>query len=274
MYITGITAPVGTKEIVIPAYVDGKRVVGLDFPSFYDYSQINNSVTSVYLPETLLCLSADAFQNTNIQHLYIAGESIYINGDSDVDRMRIHCSQTCKNISSGKLFSSSARWVEWNGTMPEPTEFIALPNYYWNNPDDEFIYHYRQAVQSDVLGLNYQVTENDIVITKIGDYFNDYPLFLPDYIDGKRVIALGSWVFKEPDGAIAVEKIYLPETLLAIHRDALTGTDITTLLIEGETLAIEDKSALEDVKIMCSATCVDQYGDKYSDFSCWYEWNG
>ena len=88
MFIIDVIAPADLEEIVIPAYVDGKRVVGLDWPAFSDFRRTNPDVRTVYLPETLVWLSPNAFNYTGIRELYIAGESVYINGDSGVDYMR------------------------------------------------------------------------------------------------------------------------------------------------------------------------------------------
>lgn len=117
------------------------------------------------------------------------------------------------------------------------------------------------------MGLPYQVTGNDIVITKIEDLDDNGFLIIPSYIDGKRVIALASMTFHEA----SPEAIYLPKTLLALHRTVLLSFR-PYLFVSGEVLAVED-STEPWRKIITTKTCVDQHGEKFSNLSSWQEWS-
>ena len=116
------------------------------------------------------------------------------------------------------------------------------------------------------MGLDYQVTGNDIVITKIEDIDNGF-LIIPSYIDGKRVIALSYTTFHEA----APETIYLPKNLLALHSGVFVDFQ-PYLCVSGEVLAVGDNTAPWR-KIITTKTCVDQHGEKFSNLSSWQEWS-
>lgn len=120
------------------------------------------------------------------------------------------------------------------------------------------------------MGLDYQVTANDIVVTKIELWEGGY-LQIPSYIEGKRVIALDSVTF--PEGG--PEHLELPETLLAIHRGVFIEPVYgpPRVYVNGEVLAVGDETETWR-EIYTSKTCVNQYGEKFSNYSRWVEWNG
>ena len=117
------------------------------------------------------------------------------------------------------------------------------------------------------MGLDYQVTGNDIVITKIEDLDGSGFVIIPSYIDGKKVIALSTSTFLE----VAPEAIYLPKTLLALHSSVLLSFR-PYLYVSGEVLAVADSTETWR-KIITTKTCVNQYGEKFSNFSRWQEWS-
>lgn len=155
-------------------------------------------------------------------------------------------------------------------TPTEPVDVDSLPSKWWEDPDTYHDYRYRQAVQADVLGLDYQVTANDIVVTTIELWEGGY-LQIPPYIEGKRVIALDSVTF--PEGG--PEHLELPETLLAIHRGVFIEPVYgpPRVYVNGEVLAVGDETETWR-EIYTSKTCVNQYGEKFSNYSRWVEWNG
>ena len=118
------------------------------------------------------------------------------------------------------------------------------------------------------MGLPYQVTGNDIVITKIEDLDDSGWLQIPSYINGKRVIALESGTF--PEGI--AEVIYLPKTLLALHDDVFETDMPQYLYVAGEVLAIGE-NAEPNVEIFTTKNCVNQYGEKFANLSYWQEWS-
>lgn len=152
----------------------------------------------------------------------------------------------------------------------EPVDVDALPSKWWEDPDTNHDYRYRQAVQADVLGLSYQVTANDIVITRIELEDSGY-LQIPSYIEGKRVIALSSAIFIEGDP----RELELPETLLALHSGVFSDVPMLSpwVYVKGEVLAVGDETEPWR-EIYTSKTCVNQYGEKFSNYSRWVEWNG
>ena len=120
------------------------------------------------------------------------------------------------------------------------------------------------------MGLDYQVTTNDIVITRIELAEGGY-LEIPAYIEGKRVIALGYWTFAEGDPT----ELELPPTLLALHSGAFCDPPMLSpwVYVTGEVLAVEDET--EPWRgVYSSKTCVNQRGEKFSSYSRWKEWNG
>ncbi len=152
----------------------------------------------------------------------------------------------------------------------EPVDVDSLPSKWWEDPDTNHDYRYRQAVQADVLGLSYQVTANDIVITRIELEDSGY-LQIPAYIHGKRVVALGYWTFAEGDP----RELELPETLLALHSGVFSDVPMLSprVYVKGEVLAVGDETEPWR-EIYTSKTCVNQYGEKFSNYSRWVEWNG
>lgn len=152
----------------------------------------------------------------------------------------------------------------------EPVDVDSLPSKWWEDPDTNHDYRYRQAVQADVLGLDYQVTANDIVVTKIELWEGGY-LQIPSYIEGKRVIALSSAIFAEG----APEQLEIPETLFALHSDVFIERPMVSprVYVKGEVLAVGDETEPWR-EIYTSKTCVNQYGEKFSNYSRWQEWNG
>ena len=118
------------------------------------------------------------------------------------------------------------------------------------------------------MGLPYQVTGNDIVITKIEDLDGSGFIQIPSYIDGKRVIALAYTTFLEA----SPESIYLPKTLLALHSGVFVDFR-PYLYVSGEVLAVGDNRVTWR-EIYTTKTCVDQHGEKFSNFSGWQEWSG
>ena len=117
------------------------------------------------------------------------------------------------------------------------------------------------------MGLPYQVTGNDIVITKIEDLDESGFIQIPSYIDGKQVIALAYTTFHEA----SPETIYLPKNLLALHSGVLLDFR-PYLCVSGEVLAIGDSTETWR-KIITTKTCVDQHGEKFSNLSSWQEWS-
>ena len=120
------------------------------------------------------------------------------------------------------------------------------------------------------MGLDYQVTANDIVITRIELEDSGY-LQIPAYIHGKRVVALGYWTFAEGDP----RELELPETLLALHSGVFSDVPMLSpwVYVKGEVLAVGDETEPWR-EIYTSKTCVNQYGEKFSNYSRWVEWNG
>ena len=150
--------------------------------------------------------------------------------------------------------------------VTEPTEdedgTSALPRFSWKDANTLCTYRYRPAVQSDVLGLDYQVTENDIVVELIEQEKLSNWLVVPSYMDGKRVIAIGAPGYAN----YSAVKVYLPNTLLAIH-DGAMAKDVAELYISGEFLALESDTTVNKTTTVHSLEiCQDQYGRKYADF--------
>lgn len=147
-----------------------------------------------------------------------------------------------------------------------PAGVAALPRYDWQDPNTLCTYRYRPAVQEDVLGLDYQVTENDVVLEMVDDITEDC-IVVPSYVDGKRVVALSAPSYS----ACGAYQVYLPETLLAVHDGALSE-GIDALFIAGEVLALESNSTVgEYTDIHTSKTCRNQYGVLYANLPRWEE---
>lgn len=155
--------------------------------------------------------------------------------------------------------------------VTEPVDISTLPRYEWKDPNTQSTYRYRPAVQSDVLGLNYWVTENDVVLEMVYDIFEEC-IVVPSYVDGKRVVAIGNQCYAD----YAAINMYSPETLLAIHDGAVTS-ELLCFYFAGETLALESESTLgKNTHIRTTKTCRNQYGECYAEMpywkSYWAEW--
>ena len=118
------------------------------------------------------------------------------------------------------------------------------------------------------MGLPYQVTGNDIVITKIEDLEDNGLVIIPSYIDGKRVIALGPGTFVES----YAEAICLPKTLLALHDKVYGGNTPQWLYVSGEVLAVGEDTE-PNVELFTTKNCVNQYGENFANLSYWQEWS-
>lgn len=145
----------------------------------------------------------------------------------------------------------------------------SLPRYYWSDSDFFVEYAYRQAVQADVLGADYQVTENDIILLSVGGE-SSICYTIPDRIQGKKVVALV---------VPGCECLYLPKSVVAIHGTQPIDEferEVGYLYFPGEILAIEDNcEPLEWSNIYTSETCQDQYGNKFSETyrGRWFKWS-
>lgn len=152
-----------------------------------------------------------------------------------------------------------------------------FPRAKWEEPETGIVYEYRVAVQADVMGVDYQVAANDVVITGVEPPDNWVTYKIPAYIDGKyRVIALAETSFWEFEHRVCnIDTVYLPATVVALDKGALWASGLNDLYISGEVLAKGHGAYVKTGTVIhCSRTCQDQNGERYSDSEYWEEWDG
>ena len=165
---------------------------------------------------------------------------------------------------------------------------VETPDYYW--PVDttfpletNITYYYRQAQRGDDVNVNYPFTENDIVITGVGDLSRNGLYVIPPKIDGKRVIGISTSAFSDSSVCETVIGVVVPETVLTISSNAFYGcTNMTDIYFCGKNI-FTDTNAFSTKRngtltIHCPYDCSDRNFRYYRKSASYYgalyeEWN-
>ena len=132
------------------------------------------------------------------------------NSENSVDDISIDTSvntsvDTSVNTSVGESSDTSVDNGEENSTnMPQPLQTV--------------VYKYRDAVVGDEWGSI--SVENAITIIGVESPSADGTYFIPDTIDGKRVIAIAMYAFRDENISNTVKKVIVSESVINIHNYA------------------------------------------------------
>lgn len=137
--------------------------------------------------------------------------------------------------------------------------------------DDSFplnataVYSYRRAIRGDDFSANYQFSENDIIITGVISASDSGVYVIPEYIDGKTVVAIDSLSFSDDSIRKTVREVLIPPTVLTVWENSFYGCENLSDVylcperifvdINAFTLASSRKGTLT---IHCSDTCTDR----------------
>lgn len=160
-----------------------------------------------------------------------------------------------------------------------------VPTYVWEEEETGIVYTYRQAVQEDVLGVPYEVTEDDVVILRVRGMGSRSSHAFPATVgDNKKVVALGEYVYGKNiyESYLVLRclrRLFLPNGLVAFHPHAITHR-LSTVYVCGEYLARgevtdTDFNGIDPTftKIYCTEACQDEFGRKYAQSYIWEAWS-
>ena len=123
--ITGVKTASANGEYIIPATLDGKKVIAVMGLAFCD-KNISNTVKKVVVPSSVKNIWNNAFASCyNLTDIYFCGNAIYTETDAFAEKSKrngtltIHCSVNCsdRNYRYYKNSASNygAKYEEWNG---------------------------------------------------------------------------------------------------------------------------------------------------------------
>ncbi len=182
------------------------------------------------------------------------------------------------DISIDTSVNTSVDNGEENSTnMPQPLQTV--------------VYKYRDAVVGDEWGSI--SVENAITIIGVESPSADGTYFIPDTIDGKRVIAIAMYAFSDENISNTVKKVIVSESVKNIHNYAFANCyNMTDIYLCGEAVAGSPLLFLPEIEkrkntitLHASATCHNRnlrtYKSIYSyealighSIGIFEEWNG
>ena len=182
------------------------------------------------------------------------------------------------DISINTSVNTSVDNGEENSTnMPQPLQTV--------------VYKYRDAVVGDEWGSI--SVENAITIIGVESPSADGTYFIPDTIDGKRVIAIAMYAFSDENISNTVKKVIVSESVKNIHNYAFANCyNMTDIYLCGEAVAGSPLLFLPEIEkrkntitLHASATCHNRnlrtYKSIYSyealighSIGIFEEWNG
>ena len=123
--IIGVETVAADGRYVIPATIDGKRVVAIMGTAFSD-SAVRDTVKTVVIPQTVKTVWNYAFSGCrNMTDVYFCGEAIFVESQAFAEpaersgMLTIHCSATCSDREfryyKHCAASYGAVYMEWNG---------------------------------------------------------------------------------------------------------------------------------------------------------------
>jgi len=194
------------------------------------------------------------------------------NSENSVDDISIDTSvntsvDTSVNTSVGESSDTSVDNGEENSTnMPQPFQTV--------------VYKYRDAVVGDEWGSI--SVENAITIIGVESPSADGTYFIPDTIDGKRVIAIAMYAFRDENISNTVKKVIVSESVKNIHNYAFANCyNMTDIYLCGEAVAGSPLLFLPEIEkrkntitLHASATCHDRNHRTYKSIYSYEEWAG
>lgn len=188
--------------------------------------------------------------------------------DTPVDDISIDTSvNTSVNTSVGESSDTNVDNGEENSTnMPQPLQTV--------------VYKYRDAVVGDEWGSI--SVENAITIIGVESPSADGTYFIPDTIDGKRVIAIAMYAFSDENISNTVKKVIVSESVKNIHNYAFANCyNMTDIYLCGEAVAGSPLLFLPEIEkrkntitLHASATCHNRNLRTYKSIYSYEAWAG
>ena len=125
-------------------------------------------------------------------------------------------------------------------------------------------YKYRDAQYGDDFAISTNL-ENCVVITGINNASNNGEYYVPETINGKKVVAIMPLAFCEESIKNTVKKVIVPSTVLTIWNNAFAECyNLSDIYFCGERIYTENNAFADPQKrnqtltIHCSSTCSDR----------------
>ncbi len=145
-------------------------------------------------------------------------------------------------------------------------------------------YTYRTAVIGDDYSSAYIPNEDDIIITGIEKVEKTGIYYIPDHIDGKRVLGIDPLAFSDENVCRTVEKVIFSDKVKTVWENAFAScVNLSDIYLTGESIYI-DAGAFSQTRngsltIHCSETCNDRnfrlYKNNAEAYGAVYEnWDG
>ena len=139
-------------------------------------------------------------------------------------------------------------------------------------------YSYRLVASGEEYNAGYVNGGNDIIITGVISPSSSGEYYIPDYIDGKRVLVIASNAFT----GSGAKKVVVPSTVKTIWDHAFAGCPLTDVYFCGNAIYATGRAfagITGSLTIHCSATCSDRNFRYYKNTAPNYgavfaEWNG
>ncbi|MBO5869913.1 MAG: hypothetical protein J6Q89_04100 [Clostridia bacterium] len=213
-----------------------------------------------------------------------SSDLVSVPSDSDSDTNPVVSSESNDDTSSSTSTDTS------NAVTPETSEDKNESSEIEDNSDENsetsspliqaVKYIYREAVVGDEWGsIN---VENAITIIGVESPSADGTYFIPDTIDGKRVIAIAQYAFNDENIKDTVKTVIVAESVKNIHNYAFADCyNMTDIYLCGEAVAgspLYFLPKLENRKytitLHASATCHDRNHRTYKSIYSYEEWTG
>lgn len=208
-----------------------------------------------------------------------SGDFVSIPSDSNGDTNPVVSSESDDYTSSStSMDTSSAVTPE---TSEDKSESSKIEDNETTSPViQEVKYIYREAVVGDEWGSI--SVENAITIIGVENPSADGTYFIPDTIDGKRVIAIAMYAFRDENISDTVKRVIVSESVKNIHNYAFADCyNMTDIYLCGEAVAgspllflpkLENRKYT--ITLHASATCHDRNHRTYKSIYSYEEWTG
>ena len=150
-------------------------------------------------------------------------------------------------------------------------------------------YSYRAAISTDDFNNSSSITANAIVLTGIITPDENGVYYIPDNIDGKKVVAITADFSSNAEMATTVKKIIIPSTVRTVWAGAFSNcVNLSEIYLCGkgasQTIEVEKKALPEvtlrnfEITFHCHSTCMNrdlwQYSSRADTYNAKYEeWN-
>ena len=196
-----------TKDIIIPAMIDGKKVTQIGDSSFE-----NKGITSVYIPDTVHTIGSRAFFNCNLTSLTLPPSIVTI-GESAFYNNKL----TSLNMSEGVKTIGVKAFMHnqlTDAVVPESVTTIGSCSYCNNNiPDSKYFLFDENSTTATVKGY-------------IGDFkeFSGNVFVIPNEYNGKPVTSVAYGAFSSI--GLSGWTVKLPTTITSIGGSAFSANGL------------------------------------------------